>query len=499
MDTRTHIEKINDIQKKKVAPLISRSNIVSQIRNALINELASGKKLDRDESINAGKELRKKVPRSSHAAWDVKPDRSEIVDMISEQEKTRIPELIPVRHQRMTTSPFTFYRASAVIMARDLSQTSTTDIRVQACGDAHIGNFGMFASPERRLVFDINDFDETLPAPWEWDIKRLVASVEICGRDRGFSDEERSRAVRTAAEGYREGMQKYSEMGALDVYYDHMDVEKIYQQNIDRLTSENRRLIQKTMEKALAKNREKAFGKFTELTVDGHVQIKSDPPLIVPFRDMADSDFTGIDREGVSELISLILKKYRLSLPKERRYLIDQYSIRDAARKVAGVGSVGTRAWIIVLEGAGIHDPLILQVKEAEKSVLEKYAGDSVFIEHGRRVVEGQRAIRTAGDILTGWVRFPDKNGHILDYYVRQLWDFKGTIDLSKITAEDLTGYAGLCGVTLAHAHAKTGNRFSIASYIGKGDVFIDAMEAFAKAYADQNEADYNVFLNSLK
>lgn len=472
-------------------------SIVKRIRKIIAGELRGSEKLDRDASLAHGRELRKMVKRREQGVWDVREDHEDVVRLIFEQEKNRIPELIPVRHERMSESAFAFFRGAAVTMTADLAGTQTTGIRVQACGDAHIANFGIFASAERRLVFDINDFDETLPAPWEWDLKRLCTSVEICGRDRGFSREERAYAVRTAADSYRDSMREYSRMGMLDVWYDHMDLEKMHEDfsgSEEKLGDFSGSQMQKAMEKAIQKNREKAMEKLTE-RVDGRIRIISKPPLIVPFREMEEPEEMGMTGSRASEFLGLVMRQYRLSLPKERRYLVDQYSLCDAARKVVGVGSVGTRAWILVMEGDGEHDPLILQVKEAGPSVLEPYVGRSEYLEHGRRVVEGQRAIQTAGDILTGWVRLPDFNGRVMDYYVRQLWDCKGSIDLKKVTSEELSGYAALCGRTLAHAHAKTGDRHAISSYMGKGDVFIDSMVRFASAYADQNELDYRKFL----
>ena len=473
-------------------------SLVKKIGSSIRKEVEGTPKIDRSRSLGEGKALRKTVRRREMGVWEVSHDRKGSLDLIFEQEKTRLPDLIPVRHERMSASAFAFYRAAAVIMTRDLAQSAVTGIRVQACGDAHISNFGIFASPERRLVFDINDFDETLPGPWEWDIKRLCTSVEICGRDRGFSPEQREQAVRAAAQSYCRSMHTYSEMGTLDVWYDHMDLEKMFADTSAETPADiSTSLMRKTMEKAIQKNRSRALDRLTE-QVDGHTRIISNPPLIVPFRELSNPEEAGIDVGKASEFLGLALRQYRLSLPKERRYLIDQYTVCDAARKVVGVGSVGTRAWIIVLEGDGRHDPLILQVKEAGPSVLEPYAGKSEYLEHGRRVIEGQRVIQTAGDILTGWVRIPDFKGQVMDYYVRQLWDSKGSLDLEKVSQEELIGYAALCAQTLAHAHAKTGDRHAIAAYLGKGNAFADAMTAFAGAYADQNQIDYEMFLNAI-
>jgi len=462
-----------------------------QLREAVYSEFQGQEKIDKPASLAAGKALRKEVPRKSQAEWTVEKGRSRGVDLLKQQESDRVQELLSIRHERMAVSPFTFYRGAAIIMADDLSKTPSTGIRVQDCGDAHIANFGIFGSAEGRLVFDLNDFDETLPAPWEWDVKRFLTSVEICGRDRGFSEKERRKIVRNTAKYYRESMQTFSELGNLEVWYAHIDIENLLESDSIELKSESSRQIRKTISKAMNKNSAAAAAKLTE-TVDGKQQIISDPPLIVPMRELA-----GDEGEKALQYLGLVLKKYRMSLPRERRSLIDQYSIVDMARKVVGVGSVGTRAWIVVLEGADPTDTLVLQVKEASESVLEPYAQKSEFANHGRRVVEGLRATQTAGDIFTGWVTIADMDGTSKDYYVRQLWNAKGSIDLTDITRDNLKGLAKMCAWTLAHEHAKTGNRHEIAGYLGKGEAFDEAMAEFASKYADQNEADYQMFLKA--
>lgn len=468
--------------------------MIRNMRAAIRSEMEVEEKYDKTESIEEGKKLRKKVPRSTCGEWNVRAHRKEGVEHLKKQEETRVPELVPVRHERMAQSAFAFYRGSAAIMAADLAETKTTGVYVQACGDAHIANFGIFASPERRLVFDMNDFDETLPAPWEWDLKRLLTSIEICGRDRKFSEEERTEAVLAAAAQYRKAMRYFSNIGNLDVWYEHIDISSALSSQEDRLSPHAQKTIQKVLKKASNKNRNTAFSKFTE-QVDGKTQIITNPPTIVPLRDM---EKNGISPDAQSSFLGHLLHQYRLSLPRERRVLIDQYTPVDVARKVVGVGSVGMEAWIVVLEGADANDPLVLQIKEATESVMEPYAGKSTFVEHGRRVIEGQRAIQTAGDILAGWVRVPDKSNGFRDYYIRQLWDDKGSVDLEKITPDELTDVASLCAWTLAHAHAKTGNRHKIAGYLGKSKAFDQAMLAFAKSYADQNEEDYRMFLKSI-
>ncbi len=450
--------------------------------------------MNTDEARRNGKKLRKTCKRSSHGKWKYSKDRDHIIELLKDQEKTRIQELIPVRHERMSASPFAFYRGAAVIMADDLSHTPSTGITVQACGDAHIANFGVFFSPERRLVFDINDFDETLPGPWEWDLKRLITSIEICGRHRGFSVDDRKDTILAAARMYREMMLRFSDTGNMSMWYEHIDLERMYRIHEEELGKKKARKIQNSAAKALSKNNEGAFSKLTEV-VDGQIRIKSNPPLIVPLRDI---QLYG-DRKrakNTERIIKEAMQSYRRSLPRERRILIDRYRVVDIARKVVGVGSVGNRALIVVMEGVSENDPLVLQVKEAKASVLENYLEKSTFTEHGRRVIEGQRAIQTASDILLGWASIQEADGVQRDYYVRQLWDGKGSPNLDKISLDEFSAVASMCAWTLAHAHAKTGDRHGIAGYLGKGDAFDKAMLKFARSYADQNERDYEVFCN---
>ena len=436
---------------------------------------------DIKEQRQTGKSFRKEeTSRKVLGIWKPVSNRSEILNLMAEQEKGRIQELLPLRHERMLQSPFAFFRGTAILQAKDLSDSPGTPFYVQACGDAHISNFGMFASPERRMVFDINDFDETLPAPFECDVKRLLASVEICGRDRGFSREQREAAVEECARTYRESMRLFSEMGSLDVWYAHLDIDSVLKEQSDFLEPKNVKDIKKAVEKAQMKNSGRAMKKLMEET-DGVFRIKSDPPIVVPLRDLVDADKERYDfRHNIREA----LKLYQESLPVERRGIIDSYEPLEMARKVVGVGSVGTRSWILVLTGAGKDDPLVLQIKEAGPSALERYFGKSRFSEQGRRVVEGQRAIQTVGDILLGWITFSSEDGINGDYYVRQLWDSKGSFDLEKISCEELRGLSSACAWTLAHAHAKTGNRHMIAGYLGKGEDFEKAMVGYARAYA---------------
>lgn len=462
------------------------------LKQGILDELLGRSYIPRKESIEKGKALREQFPRSLQGKWEVRKDRTDGIDRIFEQEKDRIEELIPIRHDRMAASAFSFYRGAAAVMAYDLSKIPITGITVQTCGDAHIANFGMFRSPERKLVFDINDFDETLPGPWEWDVRRLLTSVEICGRDRGFSEKERAKAVLSAARTYRQSMRRFSKKGNLEVWYEHLDVEYLYNANKEAMGDDAAKAIHHAIRKAFSKNNDKAVSKLTEV-VGGQIRIISNPPLVVPLREMTE----GHRHDGLNWMVRS-RTEYRMSLPRERRSLIDQYRVVDVARKVVGVGSVGTRDWIMVMQGREDGDYLVLQMKEAGESVLERYVGKSQFLEHGHRVVEGQRAIQTAGDIMLGWARMPDENGRPEDYYVRQLWDGKGSVDLTTVTPDGLAGVADLCAWVLAHAHAKTGNRHEIAGYLGKNDSFDKAMLQFAQSYADQNEADYAVFLKKI-
>lgn len=442
------------------------------------------------EQKELGKKIRREtISRKGLADWTPVVGRDEAKALITEEEQGRIQSLLPLRHERMLATPFTFFRGAAVVQAHDLSKSPYTDLVVQACGDAHISNFGFFASPERRLVFDINDFDETLPAPFECDVKRLFASVEICGRDRGFSVQQREEAVYETARTYRKAMRKFSDMGNLDVWYAHLDVDKVMKNNALDAGEKQIKTLKKVTDKARSKNSERAVRKLTE-EVDGKLRIISNPPIVVPLRELVGEEKKTYDfHYNIKEA----LKLYQQSLPLERRGIIDQYEPVDMARKVVGVGSVGTRAWMIVLEGSTKDDPLVLQIKEAGSSALERYYKKSAFAESGRRVVEGQRAIQTVGDVLLGWISFSAEEGTVGDYYVRQLWDSKGSFDLDTIEAKGLRSLGSLCAWTLAHAHAKTGNRHIIAGYLGKGEAFERGMVSYAKAYADQNEADYEV------
>jgi uncharacterized protein (DUF2252 family) len=436
----------------------------------------------RAERESRGREARAETPRSSHASFDTFPARDS-VELLEQQAASRVPELVPIRYGRMLVSPFTFYRGAAAIMAHDLAPTPRAGLQVQLCGDAHLSNFGGFASPERILVFDVNDFDETLPGPFEWDVKRLAASVEIAGRDRSFSDKERRKAVLASVRSYREAMSEFAAMDNLAVWYAQLDASAI-QALAARAGKKQAKTFDKTATKARTKDSIKAFSKLTTV-VDGQPRIVADPPLIVPIADLAGG-------QDIEEEIHRLLRLYRQTLQPDRRHLIESFSWADLARKVVGVGSVGTRAWIMLLFGADETDPLFLQIKEADESVLEPYVGKSSFGNHGQRVVEGQRMMQATSDIFLGFIRSTNTlDGRPRDFYVRQLWDWKSSADLEIIEPRGLELYAQVCGWTLARAHARSGDRVAIAAYLGQNDVFDRALSEFATAYADLNDRDY--------
>jgi uncharacterized protein (DUF2252 family) len=438
------------------------------------------------ERAAAGKAARATAPRSSHGEWQPTADRPDPVDLLERQAGSRLGQLVPLRYGRMLVSPFTFYRGAAAVMAADLAPTPRSGFETQLCGDAHLSNFGAFASPERRLVFDLNDFDETLPGPWEWDVKRLVASFSLAGRDRGCGAGQCRRIVLAAAREYRETMRRLAEMGNLESWYQELDAETIAERWAAAVGSKQRQAFDRGIAKAQAKDSSRAFSKLVE-EVDGKLRIISNPPLIVPIEQLAE-ERGGVD---VEPLVLKVLSDYRDSLSIERRTVLDSYRLIDAAFKVVGVGSVGTRAWIALMLGRDEGDPLFLQVKEAQRSVLEPYTAPSEFDHQGERVVHGQRLMQMASDIMLGWVRAEGIDGKQRDFYVRQLWDWKASARIETMDARGLTAYAEICGMTLAHAHARGGDRIAIGSYLGKGDAFDQAMAEFAEAYADQSERDY--------
>jgi uncharacterized protein (DUF2252 family) len=441
----------------------------------------------------SGRAARKETPRSSHAAWEPSADRADPVALLHAQEQSRVPDLVPIRHQRMLASPFAFYRGAAVIMAADLATLPNSGLRVQCCGDAHLANFGGFASPDRHLVFDINDFDETSHGPFEWDVKRLAASFEIAARAREFAAKDNRRVVLEAVRAYREAMAEFASKSNLDVWYARLDVEQLLSQFADQAKPKDVTRAQKLVAKATSRDNLRAFDKLTQV-VDEQVKFASDPPLLVPARDLAGD----IDEATLTEWVHERFRMYRHSLQADRRHLLEGYRIVDLARKVVGVGSVGTRCWVMLMLGKDDADPLLLQIKEAEQSVLEPYGGRSQYANHGQRVVEGQRLLQAASDIMLGWFQAHTFDDGDRDFYVRQLWDWKVSAAIETMTVDRMTLYARMCGWTLARAHARSGDRIAISSYLGANDVFDRAIADFATAYADQNERDYEVAATSL-
>jgi uncharacterized protein (DUF2252 family) len=433
-----------------------------------------------------GKAARRELPRAEHAAWVPPPDRRDPVELLEEQAATRVPELVPMRYGRMLVSPFTFYRGAAYLMASDLASVPRTALDVQLCGDAHLSNFGVYAAPDRRLVFDLNDFDETLPGPFEWDLKRLVASFAVAGRDRGFAPDQRASVNRKVSSAYRETMRGYAEMRNLDVWYSRVNVDDVVQRVVAVASAKQLSRFEKNLAKSRSKDSLRAFEKLTQL-VDGELRIVSDPPVIVPIRELVSAEH----HEALDDALRVVMRAYRGTLSEDRRRLLERFRHVDAARKVVGVGSVGTRAWIMLLLGRDDQDPLILQFKEAEASVLEPFLGESAFRNHGQRVVEGQRMTQGASDMMLGWLRTSGVDGVERDYYVRQLWDGKGSALVELMNPKALAFYADLCGRTLARAHARSGDPVAISSYLGKGDDMDVALARFAEAYADQNDRDY--------
>jgi uncharacterized protein (DUF2252 family) len=433
-----------------------------------------------------GKQARAEVPRSVHAEWEPPVDRRDPVELLEEQAASRVPELVPIRYGRMLVSPFTFFRGAAYPMASDLAGMPSSGLEVQLCGDAHLSNFGAYAAPDRRLVLSVNDFDETLPGPFEWDVKRLVASFAVAGRDLGFTAAERRAVARTATRAYRQAMTAFAGMRNLDVWYSRVEVDEVMAL-ADRATAKQRKRFEQNVAKTRTKDSIKAFSKVTGI-VDGHRRIVSDPPLIVTLEELLAPD----ESFRVEGIVRGALHSYRQTLTADRRRLLERFRYVDAARKVVGVGSVGTRAWIVLLLGRDDNDPLILQLKEAQPSVLEPFLGRSEFANHGQRVVEGQRLMQAASDIMLGWIRIDGLDGESRDFYVRQLWDAKGSALVDSMDPYAMTVYAEVCGQTLARAHARSGDPIAIARYMGNSDTFDRALASFAEAYADQNESDYD-------
>ena len=438
------------------------------------------------ERAELGRAARGRLKRSALAEFDFGSDRADPVDTLAAQDEARLGELVPVRYGRMLDTPFTFYRGAAAIMAADLGAQQHSGLDVQLCGDAHLSNFGVFEAPDRRLVFDVNDFDETLPGPFEWDVKRLAVSLEVAGRSRGFSRKQRRRIVLTGASSYREAMHRFAGMRDIDVWYSRVDVEEAFSRlGFAEIPGEIKR-FEKAARKARAKDSLRALSKLCE-RVDGELRIAHRPPVLVPAEVVAE----GFDVTEVDAWLGRLLDQYHLTLGDDCRELVERYRYVDAGRKVVGVGSVGTRAWIILLLGRDDDDPLFLQAKEAGPSVLEPFTGRSVYQHHGQRVVAGQRLMQAAGDVLLGWLTATEPSGETHDFYVRQLWDGKASAEIDAMDPLRMETYAGLCGGTLARAHARSGDAIAIASYLGTSDTFDRALAEFSRAYADQNETDY--------
>lgn len=440
-----------------------------------------------------GKAARTAVPRKSHAHWAPAPDRADPVDLLEQQAATRVPELVPIRYGRMSASSFAFYRGAALPMAADLASLPRVPLDVQLCGDAHLSNFGGFASPERALVFDMNDFDETNPGPFDWDVKRLAASFAIAGSALNMDAGPTRALAQTAARAYREAMREFAGLSNLDIWYAHLDIERVvaeHGQDVGRATMAR---LQKNIGKAKSKDRLKAAGKLTRV-VDGRLEFISDPPLLVPIEDV----FSDHESDAIDATIRQVLQGYRDTLNTDRRILLDSYEYVRAARKVVGVGSVGTRAWVVLFTGRDEQDPFFLQVKEAQASVLEAFTGDSEFATHGQRVVEGQRLMQAAGDIFLGHQRVAAPDGAVRDFYMRQLWDWKASADIETMAPDALAVYAKICGWTLARGHARSGDRVAIAAYLGSSDTFDRAIADFAEAYAEQNEHDHTALVDAI-
>jgi len=443
------------------------------------------------ERAARGKAARAEVPRSSHGDYEPPARRKDPIKLLERQAETRVPDLVPIRYGRMLVSPFTFYRGAALIMASDLAATPRSGLTVQSCGDAHLSNFGVFASPERRLVFDVNDFDETLPGPWEWDVKRLAASMLIAARDNNFAAKDQEKIVLDTVGQYRTAMASFAGMSNLDVWYAHLDVEAALRDFGPQFKAKAVKRTEKQLAKARTRDSMSAFSKLAKV-VDGKARIVADPPLIVPIEDLDLGVDLGPGREELFEALHELVRAYRSSLQHDRRVLLEEFELVDFARKVVGVGSVGTRAWIALLLGRDEQDPLFLQLKEAQPSVLEEFLGSSEFDNHGERVVEGQRLMQATSDIFLGWVRVEEGEGGVpRDFYGRQLKDWKGSAEIEQMVPAGMAQYGKLCGWTLARAHARSGDRIAIAAYLGKSATFDRAILQFSDAYAEQNERDY--------
>jgi uncharacterized protein (DUF2252 family) len=432
-----------------------------------------------------GRAARRLVPRGVQAEWKPATDRPDPIDLLQAQASDRIPDLIPIRYSRMMASPFAFMRGSAIVMAHDLASTPKTGIQAQLCGDAHLSNFGAYASPERALLFDLNDFDETLPGPWEWDVKRLAASFVVAGRENGFDATDCGEAAQASVASYRQRMAEFSEMGELEVWYSRVSEDDVRRMISDaRTKKKTANKLSKTVRKARSRDSLQALSKLTRV-VDGRRMIEDDPPLLMRIP----------EEDELRSQVYAILESYKRTLQEDRRHLLDRYRFVDTARKVVGVGSVGTRAYVVLLEGRDQDDPLFLQVKEAGASVLERYIKSSTFEHHGHRVVAGQRLMQAASDIFLGWFRGTAGR----DFYWCQLKDMKGSANVEGMSPDELVIYAGLCGWALARAHARSGDRVQIAAYLGKSERFDGAVADFAQTYADQTERDHAALRAAVK
>jgi uncharacterized protein (DUF2252 family) len=450
-------------------------------------------RLEHGENPERGRAARSSTPRSSHAEWAPAADREDPVAILRRQAESRVQELLPIRYGRMAISPFSFYRGGAAVMAADLAATPDAGLTVQLCGDAHISNFGGFAAPDRRLVFGPNDFDETLPGPWEWDVKRMAASIEIAGREIELPAPRRRKLVARAARQYREGMREFARETLLEAWYERLDADELTARFGTRLDAEGRELFDQTFAKGRRKTSARAARKLTT-EIDGELRFTSAPPLLTPLHELHDSS----DPDEQAAYVRELLDQYTAGLHADSEHLFRSYRFVDMARKVVGVGSVGTRAWVFLFASRGGRDPLVLQAKEAQASVLEPYLGPSEYESHGERVVRGQRMMLAAADIFLSWQRSTGLDGLTHDFYVRQLWDWKASADLARISERGLRTYTRACAWSLARAHARSGDRLAIAAYLGKSCRFDEAIAEFAVRNADQNEADHRRLLEAI-
>lgn len=452
-----------------------------------------------EQRASFGKALRREVPRESHANFAPAPDRDPLA-VLRAQDAIRVADLLPVRYGRMAVSPFAFYRGAARVMAADLAPTPTSGLRTQLCGDAHLSNFGAYASPERRLVFDINDFDETLPGPFEWDVKRLAASFAVVGRDNGLSSKQCRQVARSVVSHYRMAMREFAAQPILDVWYARLDIERVVTDYLGSLTKRARKRVTTALDATVPSLRNarsrtslQAIRKLTTSTPGGR-RIAEDPPLVVPLSNVA-----GIDANASRGMLMNLVADYRSTLQSDRRHLLDHFTLTDIAHKVVGVGSVGLRAWILLFESGVESGGLLLQAKQALPSVLAEHVGTDNAGPQGQRVVAGQRVMQASSDIFLGWLSIDTPDGRREDYYIRQLRDWKVSAEVERMTATSLRAYARMCGWTLARAHARAGDRVEIAAYLGASAAFDEAVAEFATAYADQNERDHDALLAAIR